>query len=291
MTEPRSHPLFDEAQAPVPGSGPRPRTEGTGARLSPADSLERALAELVRYYRHSSAGRLVTGIVHRMNTPLQVLSFQMELLEQKNLEELEIMAGCPSPAAAKLTPLHDYRREKIRQVRAEIDKLRDLSRRLLLQGVHEDAPDKQSLDLNQLCQEELELYQAHPFFQHRVAKEIRLQPGLPRLSGHYLDFSQSFRNLLDNALEAMEGAEGAARRELTVATSREDGGLLLAIGDTGPGISPEVQPLIFQPFFSTKPGHAGLGLFMVRRLLAHYGAQITVESAPGATWVRMRLPV
>lgn len=288
MTEPRSHPLFEEAQAPVPGPGPEPRTEEAGTRLSPADSLERALAELVRYYRHSSAGRLVTGIVHRMNTPLQVLSFQLELLEQKNREELEILAGCPSPTAAKLTPLHDYRREKIRQVRAEIDKLQELSRRLILQGVHEEAQDKQSLDLNRLCQEELELYQANPFFRHRVNKEIRFQPGLPCIYGHYPDFSQSFRNLLDNALEAMEGAD---RRELTVATSCEDGRPVLAVGDTGPGIPPEVQPLIFQPFFSTKRGHAGLGLFMVQRLLAPYGAQITVDSAPGATWVRVRLPI
>jgi signal transduction histidine kinase len=109
---------------------------------------------------------------------------------------------------------------------------------------------------------------------------------------HYLDFSQSFRNLLENALEAMEGA---ARRRLTVVTAFAGGQRLLQLGDTGPGIPPEVAPRIFEPFFTTKRsgdnGHAGLGLFMARRLLAPYGGEIRVDSVPGETWVTLTLPV
>jgi signal transduction histidine kinase len=223
-----------------------------------------------------------------MNTPLQVLSFQVELLEQKNREELETLEAGPLAAASKLGALHDYRRQKLRQFRLELEKLQALTRRLVLQGAHEEAQAKRPLDLNQIWLEQLEIYLAQPFFKHRVKREIRLAPGLPPIYGHYLDFSQSFRNLLDNALEAMEGA---ASPQLTVATALEEGCRVLLVGNTGTGIPRETMPLIFEPFFTTKRDHAGLGLFMVRRLLAPYGGAIRVESTSGATWVKVSLPV
>jgi signal transduction histidine kinase len=284
MADLHSYLNLAEAEAPVSAPGPEHRVP----EASPADLLERSLNELVRYYRHSGAGRLVAGLVHRMNTPLQVLSFQLELLEQKSREEPEVLAGCPAPAAERLAWLHDYRREKIRQFRGEIDKLQALVHRLLLQGIHEAEQDRQPLDLNQIIEAELELYQAQPFFQHQVQKNIRLQSGLPPIYGHYLDFSQSFRNLLDNALEAMAQAP---RRELTVVTALKEGRRVLAVSDTGPGFPPEVRTRLFQPFCTTKQGHAGLGLCLVRRLLVPYGAAIRVDSTPGATRVKVYLPL
>ena len=85
--------------------------------------------------------------------------------------------------------------------------------------------------------------------------------------------------------------EGAAAPQLTVATALQEGCRVLLVGDTGTGIPRETMPLIFEPFFTPRRDHAGLGLFMVQRLLAPYGAEIRVESAPGATWVTVSLPV
>jgi signal transduction histidine kinase len=291
MAGQRSHTLCKEAGTSAAGLAKGPGPQGAKGIPSPPaspDYLERCLHELVHYYRHSCAGRLVSGIVHQMNTPLQVLSFQLELLEQKNREEPDPLEGGPLAAAAKLRALHDYRRQKIRQFRLELEKLQTLTRRLILQGAHEEAQAKRPLDLNQILQEQLEIYLAQPFFKHRVKRDIRLAPGLPPIYGHYLDFSQSFRNLLDNALEAMEGA---ASPQLTVATALEEGCRVLLVGDSGRGIPRETLPLVFEPFFTTRRDHAGLGLFMVRRLLAPYGAAIRVESAPGATWITVSLPI
>ena len=81
--------------------------------------------------------------------------------------------------------------------------------------------------------------ESHPLFKYGVEKHFSFQEDLPPVHGHYLDFSQSFRNLLENALEAMEGA---ARRRLTVVTAFAGGQRLLQLGDTGPGIPPEVAP-------------------------------------------------
>jgi signal transduction histidine kinase len=254
--------------------------------------LERCWQELVRYYRHSSVGRRCTGIVHNMNTPLQVLSFHLELLEQKSREEQECLQDCPEELTVKLRPFQQYRRDKLRQFHQEVQNLQAQARRIVTQGVHEEHQERHYLDLNQVIQEELELYQANPFFKHQVEKDFRLQEGLPTIHGQYIDFSQSFRNLVDNALEAMEGVEP---RRLTVETAVQGRNRLLRVGDTGAGIPPEIRPRLFEPFTTSKAGlnppHAGLGLFMARRLLAPYQGQIQVESQPGETWVTMVLPL
>jgi signal transduction histidine kinase len=111
---------------------------------------------------------------------------------------------------------------------------------------------------------------------------------LPLIYRHYIDFSQSFRNIIDNALEAME--------ERTVADSGDmsDRRFTVRIG-VRIGIPPEHLPWIFEPFFTTKRAtggvRAGLGLFMVRRLLAPYKAEIRVDSIPGETWVTVSIPL
>ena len=254
-------------------------------------ALEQSFQELRRYYRHSSAGRRCLGIVHRMNTPLQVLSFQLDLLEQKAQEELDLITASRLADAEPLVTLNHYRQGKFRQLRRELDRLQTITRSLVLQGVHEDAQEQCPLDLNRLCRQELELYQAEAFFKHRVTGEFLFQDGLPFISGHYIDFSQSFRNLIDNSLEAMAGMD---RRHLTVVTACLHRRLMLRIGDNGVGIPPGDLPRIFEPFFTTKRttdgDRAGLGLFMVRRLLAPYQAEIRVDSNPGGTWVTVSFP-
>ncbi len=285
-------PAPPRAAAPEPEPLPElvPVPAGPGD-LSPGTALETCLAELVRYCRHASAGRLLTGVLHQMNSPLQVLSFQLELLEQNQREELASLTQAPPPPA-DLEAGCRLRLQKFKEVRQALEQLQTLTRRLILQGRHEGSAEKLYLDLNRLYQEELELYQANPFFKHDVKKVFRFQADLPPIRGYYLDFSQSFRNFIDNALEAMEGG---ARRLLTVETAFQDGRRILLIGDTGGGIPPEVLPRVFDPFFTTKSTperpRAGLGLYLAQRLLAPYQGRLQIYSRPGQTWLTVILPV
>ncbi len=293
-----SESLEDTGSPSLGPAGSSPHCHSISLSSSPSDysgdheALERTFKELVHYYRHSSVGRRCLGIVHQMNTPLQVLSFQLDLLEQKTWEEQEVLGESPLIGIEKLKALNLYRQEKCRQLRSELEKLQNFTRNLALQGMHEDAQEKIHLDLNQLCRQELELYLANPIFKHQITPEFHFGEGLPLIYGHYIDFSQSFRNLIDNALEAMEGLE---HRCLTVVTDCRDKRFAVRIGDTGVGISPANLAWIFEPFFTTKRisdgPRAGLGLFMVRRLLAPYEAEIRVDSIPGETWITISIPV
>jgi signal transduction histidine kinase len=256
------------------------------------EAMARCLAELVRYYRHSAVGRRCGGIIHNMNTPLQVISFQLELLEQKSQEEVTLLAELQNLSVPELMALHEYRHQKLEQLHQEVDRLREMIHRIALQGVHEGQEEHCYLDLNQIFQDELALYLANPFFKHRVEREVNFTAGLPPIHGHYVDFSQSFRHLVDNALEAM--AE-SPRRLLTVTTLVQKDCRILRVGDTGVGIPPSLQSQLFQPFFTTKSteetSRAGMGLYMTRRMLAPYKGEITIESRPGQTWVTICLPI
>jgi signal transduction histidine kinase len=114
-------------------------------------------------------------------------------------------------------------------------------------------------------------------------------PDAPRVEANPGQLNQVWTNLLDNALDAMDGSG-----ELRVATSLDGSALVVEVGDTGGGMSPEVARRAFEPFFTTKgvDKGTGLGLDVSRRIVVenHHG-QIAIESQPGHTVVRIRLPL
>jgi signal transduction histidine kinase len=112
---------------------------------------------------------------------------------------------------------------------------------------------------------------------------------LPDLPAFAAELNQVWTNLIDNAVQAMNG-EGT----LTIRTYREDDCLVVGIGDTGSGVPPEIVGRIFEPFFTTKPvgEGTGLGLDISWRIVVkkHHG-DIRVDSRPGATWFLVQLPL
>jgi signal transduction histidine kinase len=122
----------------------------------------------------------------------------------------------------------------------------------------------------------------------KVTVEREYEPGLPPISAYGAELNQVWTALIENALDAM-GNEGRMR----VACRMEGEMMLVEIWDCGPGIPPELQERIFEPFFSTKPPGRGLGLGLdqaMRTVRKHRG-HIGVESQPGSTCFRVRLPL
>ena len=102
------------------------------------------------------------------------------------------------------------------------------------------------------------------------------------------ELNQVWTNLIDNAIDAMSG-----NGELRVHTYRDDGCVVVEIGDNGPGISPEVRAHIFEPFFTTKAvgEGTGLGLDTVQRIVRKHKGNIQVNSKPGDTRFQVSLPL
>jgi signal transduction histidine kinase len=114
-------------------------------------------------------------------------------------------------------------------------------------------------------------------------------PAVPPIEVMAGELNQVWTNLIDNAVDAMEGTG-----TLRVRTRYDpQGWVLVEIGDSGPGMTPETRQHAFEPFFTTKPvgQGTGLGLDISRRIVVdRHGGEITVESEPGETVIRVRLP-
>jgi signal transduction histidine kinase len=121
----------------------------------------------------------------------------------------------------------------------------------------------------------------------RVVKDY--DRSLPAIPAYAAELNQVWTNLIDNAVSAM-GEAGV----LTVRTGLDRDHVTVDICDTGPGIPAEIRERIFEPFFTTKPvgQGTGLGLDITWRIVVnkHHG-NIGVESVPGSTRFRVRLPV
>jgi signal transduction histidine kinase len=113
-------------------------------------------------------------------------------------------------------------------------------------------------------------------------------PDLPHIEAHGSELNQVWTNIIDNAIDAMGG-----KGELRIRTHRDASCAVVEIGDSGPGISADVQPHIFEPFYTTKGvgEGTGLGLDTVQRIIKkHYGS-IEVTSKPGDTLFQVWLPL
>ena len=122
-----------------------------------------------------------------------------------------------------------------------------------------------------------------------ITVERHYAPGLPPIEAMAGELNQVWTNLVDNAIDAMDGTG-----TLTVSARPDTAGwVVVEVADTGSGMPPEVQSHAFEPFFTTKEvgKGTGLGLDISRRIVVErHSGDIDIESGPGGTLVRVRLP-
>ncbi|GAA1251880.1 sensor histidine kinase [Oryzihumus leptocrescens] len=113
--------------------------------------------------------------------------------------------------------------------------------------------------------------------------------GVPRVAAYAGELNQVWTNLIDNAVDAMGGVG-----TLQLTTRGEDGSVVVEVADTGPGMPPAVAARAFEAFYTTKEvgQGTGLGLDIARRIIEErHGGAISIDSGPGHTVLRVRLPL
>jgi signal transduction histidine kinase len=120
-----------------------------------------------------------------------------------------------------------------------------------------------------------------------VAREY--DPNLPRITAYGGELNQVWTNLIDNALDAVDG-----NGRLRLRTTCEGDGVLVEVSDDGPGVPQDLQARVFEPFYTTKGVGAGVGLGLdisYRIVVGRHGGDIRVVSQPGDTRFQVRLPL
>ncbi|MEV4636792.1 ATP-binding protein [Actinoplanes sp. NPDC049548] len=128
---------------------------------------------------------------------------------------------------------------------------------------------------------------------HKIGTGVKVvkdyDRSLPQVPAHPAELNQVWTNIIDNAVQAMDGAG-----TLTVRTFREDDHVVVSVGDTGPGVPEELRKRVFEPFFTTKAvgEGTGLGLDISYRIVVNgHGGDIVLQSRPGDTRFLVKLPL
>lgn len=218
-------------------------------------------AQIVESERLAARGRLAAIVAHEVNTPLQAIQTALYLLVKAS----------------------DAERDDFLQVaNDELERISQVVRQLLeLYSLDHQSPGP--VNINTLIERVLFLMSRTLDKQH-ITVERDLAADVPPCTGYADQLTQVLFDLMFNAADAMPDG-GSLRLRTTTETHGENEQqreqLIIEIGDTGVGISPEVQERIFEPFFTTKETGTGLGLFISQTIIAQHGGAISVSSVPG----------
>ena len=251
----------DELQARV--------AQGTRDLVEKNEQLLHLQQELTRVGPLAALGQVVGTIAHELGTPLNSVLGYSQLLAQEQLS--------------------DRARRYVAIIAAQAQRMADT-----FQHYHSHTQGylykHHHIDLNELVRETLVLLEL--FFQrHQVRVIPALAESLPLLTADGGSLQRMVINLLNNAVDAMEGGglvTVTTRAPAPSETSRQ--GVVLEVTDTGSGIPPELFPKVFELFFTTKaPGKgAGLGLAICEEIVNEHGGIIKVTSQIGVgtcVWV------
>ncbi len=223
---------------------------------------------VIREQKFRTLGSLAAGVAHNINNRLTpVLGWTEMLLERLaagetiEREELAHALGVISQGAA----------DSVGTVR----RLQEYSRPSRVKG-------PEAVQLREVVEQLLAL--TRPQWDNEAARrgvryeiDLRIQPAPPILAVAS-EVREALLNILENALAAMPGGG-----RLTIEVRGQEGRAVVAVADTGRGMSPEVQRLVFEPFFTTRAseGGTGLGLALAHEIVQRYGGTIDLTSQEG----------
>ncbi len=229
-----------------------------------------------RHARQVAMDTMAASIAHEVSQPLGTIAANAEaalmLLAKTPPDNHQVRAALEDIAAANARA-----NEVITSLRAMFKK---------------DAHGRARVDINDLVREVLAILE-FDFRAQGVFVATQLRAELPQILGDRGQLRQVFLNLMTNAIEAMRLAPDHARElRITSNVTNEASTLVVAFGDSGPGIDWEDQDRIFEPFFTTKSAGTGIGLTICRSIIDAHGGSLRVSAnKPHGTIFEVVVPV
>lgn len=231
------------------------------------------MTELAHVNRYSTAGELTAWIAHEINQPLGSILI--------NTESAEIILGSPSPNLNELKQvLSDIRRDNQRAT--------EVTRRL--HSLLKKAPSEARLiDLNEPVREAIGLLLPMANgLKIEILPELSLIP--LQVNADTIQIQQIVMNLVRNGFDAIS-EHSTTNRKIVVSTAQHGKTAVVSVSDTGGGISVDNPDRVFDPFFSTKRDGMGMGLPIVRMILAAHDGSTSVENGQEGAIFCIHLPL
>jgi signal transduction histidine kinase len=261
---------------------------------------ELALADAERQLQQAQKmevlGTLVAGVAHEINNPLNLMLYNLPLLQKTWADLLPVLTAhrrcAPEKKFGGFT--YDFLQENLAQLIADMEMAAQRMAKIVSDlknfSRQSNLSDLGPLDINTAVRNALRLAQS-TLRKAGVAVHLELAEKLPEIKGSLHHFEQVVLNLVINAAQAIERAGG----EIVVRTgvAFNDGRVWVQVADNGRGVSPAIADRIFLPFVSDKQarGGTGLGLSVTYSLVKAHGGDLSFEDRPGGgTIFTVRLP-
>ena len=222
--------------------------------------------QLLRSEKLAAIGQLVAGVAHELNNPLASIIGYSELMTD------EIKDGPP--------------RQKLEKMIREAHRMKRIIENLL-RFARQNNLEKKSANIQALVQDVLALREYH-IRNHDVQLKVHVEPGLPPVALDEDQFKQILLNLLNNAIDALEGRR---EKRISIEAVRRENRVLLRFDDNGPGFQDPNR--VFDPFYTTKPvgKGTGLGLSICYGIVKEHGGEIQAANLErGGARIVLELP-
>jgi len=233
----------------------------SGAIVSVRDiTVEKKLEQqIILSERLAAMGQMIAGFAHELNNPLTSILGMAELLQE---------GEAPESVRKQMVILQ----QQARRAAEIVQNLMYFSR--------PPAPGKSLIDLSELVQRTLHLH-AYSLRKSNITVDFLKESSLPPVSGDAHQLMQVFLNLVLNSEQAMR--EVRDHGTLRIRINQDEKSVSVVFQDDGPGISAEILPNIFDPFYTTKrPGRGtGLGLSICKAILREHNGNVEAASGPG----------
>ena len=252
---------------PLPDSGDK----GSGSIIVFDD-----ITTLMQAQRNAAWGEVARRLAHEIKNPLTPIQLSAERLRHKYLDKM----------SKKDAEVLDRSTHTIVQ---QVETLKEMVKTF---SDYARMPEMQlaPINLNAIINEVLDLYRTSNATTRFL---VHLDHSMPHIEADIGRLRQVLHNLIKNALEAMNYAEGA-EIEITTRCAQEHACRFveLKIRDTGPGIPEDLFGQLFDPYVTTKPKGSGLGLAIVKKIVEEHGGMLWAENPPqGGACIYIRLPV
>jgi two-component system sensor kinase FixL len=221
-----------------------------------AERLEAAQSELTHLARMHELGEMAAILAHELNQPLAAIVNYVE--------------GCQRLLVQIDGKLAGRMRHALEECAQQAVRAADIIRHMR-EFVARGETDRRPEDIRAIIREASRLALAGSRIRG-LRPAFEFAPGVNVVLADRVQIQQVLVNLMRNASEAMR--ESAERRLLVRVFPQPDNRIAVEVCDTGPGITPEIQERLFQPFVTSKPGGMGIGLLISKRIVEAHGGEI-----------------
>ena len=233
-------------------------------------SIEVEAQKKIKQFENKAAiGEVVADFAHEVRNPIHSFVSGIQIMKKK-IDQEDPLWKTLDRMHEDCLRINDLMESILSYSRQKVENFKDVNLELLLKRIISSMNSK--------------------FSRSNVKAFVESKTEQRTIYADQRSIEQAFINLITNAYDAIKADGGVISIQID-RKSDDDPYLEISVSDTGPGIPPEIREKLFEPFVTDKPKGTGLGLAITKRMIEAHNGKIDLETYPGGTIFKVRLPI